>query len=386
MNFVIQFYSGYYASSGGIETHITDIVRNLNNYNFEIVTDAFPNHPLIEKINSNVTVKRIKPVNGISSSSKSFDSTKISFPYRLAKDILRAGNKKRYLQESEYDLLHVHGMNSENSILRLSFILQNDFLIKHHADFSKIKKPKIITVHGLSSLIVNSPFIEKIENEYLRQFENIICVDDKIFRTIESKNDTNASIHYIPNGVDCSKFKYKKLNNTDRLQIGFIGRLEKSRGIDFLVDLVKNKPEKVDITVIGAGNYKEIKRFLSIENMKSIRFLSNIKYDLIPNYIHEFDILFNPVIAEGISRVTLESMACGRPVIMLNKGNRYPIVHGKTGYLFNTSKDLLELIEFLGSNKEELIRVSKEARRMVEDRYSHEVILPQIDRLYSKVI
>jgi glycosyltransferase involved in cell wall biosynthesis len=159
-----------------------------------------------------------------------------------------------------------------------------------------------------------------------------------------------------------------------------------SRGIDFLADLVKNKPENVDLTVIGAGNYKEIKRFLLMENMKSIEFYDNIKYDLIPNYIHKFDILFNPVIAEGISRVTLESMACGRPVIMLNKGDRYPVVHGKTGYLFNTSKELLELIDSLNFNKEELIKVGKEARRVVEDKYSNDVILPEIERLYSKAM
>jgi hypothetical protein len=170
MSLVIQFYNGYYSASGGIQTHIDDIVSNLHGYNFEIVTDAFPDYPLIEKINSNVTIKRIKPVNGSISTSQSFSSKKISFPYRFTKDILRAENKKRYLQENKYDLLHIHGMNSGDSIVKLSYILQNDFFVKHYTDFSKIEKPKIITVHGLSSLIVDNQFIQKIETEYLRQF------------------------------------------------------------------------------------------------------------------------------------------------------------------------------------------------------------------------
>lgn len=386
MSMVYQFYNGYYPASGGVETHITDLVSNLDSCNFRIITDAFTGLPVIEKIGPNVTVKRMMPVNESSDPSRSFKNKKITFPYRFIKDVLRANNKRRYLKETEYDLLHIHGMNSGDAISRLSFIMKNDFLIKYYTDFSFINKPKIVTIHGLSSLMVENTFIKKIEIEYFKQFQNLICVDKKLFNYISGEVGSGSTVYHIPNGVDCNKFKFSHLNDNTRLQIGFIGRLEKSRGIDFLSNFLKYTEKNIDIYVIAAGNYKEIKRFSSMVDMKSINFYQNIKYESMPGYIQKFDVLFNPVIAEGISRATLEAMACGRPVIMLDKGDRYPVVHGKTGYLFRTNEDLIELINYLKDNKEELSRIGKNARKIIEKEYSNDVIIPQINKLYKKLI
>lgn len=387
MSLIYQFYSGYYPASGGIETHITDLVSYLNSYDFQIITDAFPGLPLVEKKSPNVTIRRVLPINeSIDPSASSLKNKKIAFPYRLIKDLLRANNKKQYLKETEYDLIHIHGMNSGDAISRFSFLSKNDFLLKYYTDFSFINKPKIVTVHGLSSLMIDNDFIKKIELEYLDQFQNLICVDKKLYNYISEIVKEGTSIYHIPNCVDCKRFKFSLLNDSDRLQIGFIGRLERSRGIPFLVDLIKNATKNTNIIVIGAGNYREILRFSSMADMSAISFYQNVKYELIPDYIQKFDVLFNPVIAEGISRVTLEAMACGRPVIMLDKGDRYPIIHGKTGYLFRTNKDLLELINYLNDNKDELSRVGKAARSIVEKEYSNDVILPQISKLYEKLI
>lgn len=387
MSLIYQFYSGYYPASGGIETHITDIVSNLKSYDFKIVADAFSGLPIVERTRDNVTVRRIKPENeSIEGSVNSFKNKKIAFPYRFMKDILRLNNKRKYLKESEYDLIHIHGMNSGDAVSRVSFLLKNDLLIKYYTDFSFINRPKILTIHGLSSLMVDNDFIKKIELDYINQFRDIICVDKKLYNYISNIVENDTSIYHIPNGVDCKRFKFSDINDSDRLRMGFIGRLEKSRGIRFLVDLIKNSKETNDFFVVGAGNYKEIMRFLSMVENRHIHFYQNVKYESIPEYIRKFDVLFNPVIAEGISRITLEAMASGRPVIMLDKGDRYPIIHGKTGYLFKTNQDLEKLLNYLKDNKEELARVGKAARTIVEKEYSNDAILPQISKLYGKLI
>lgn len=386
MSLIYQFYNGYYHASGGIETHITDIVSNLRSYDFEIITDAFPYLSCIDKISPNITVRRIMPVNNDIDSSISFKNNKILFPYRFIKDIIRANNKRKYLKETEYDLLHIHGMNTGDSVLRLSFIMRNDSLIKYYTDFSFIKKPKLLTIHGLSSLIIDNKFIKKIEIDYLKQFQNIVCVDKKLFNYVSGEVGSEVLLNYIPNSVNCDRFKFSGLSDKDRLQIGFIGRLERSRGVDYLFNLLKNKNKKIGYHVIGSGNYKEIKRFLSRVDARAINFCTNVQYDSIPCHIQKFDVLFNPVIAEGISRVTLEAMACGRPVIMLDKGDRYPVIHGKTGYLFKTTNDLTELIDYLADNKKVLSKIGEAARKIVETEYSNEIILPQIDNLYKKLI
>ena len=62
MKKIIQYYSLYYKASGGIETHISELARNMN-CNIEILTDAFPGMPPISNISNNIKIVRIRPMN-----------------------------------------------------------------------------------------------------------------------------------------------------------------------------------------------------------------------------------------------------------------------------------------------------------------------------------
>jgi glycosyltransferase involved in cell wall biosynthesis len=106
-----------------------------------------------------------------------------------------------------------------------------------------------------------------------------------------------------------------------------------------------------------------------------------------PQIFNKFQVLLNPVLVEGISRVTLEAMSCGRVVIMLDYGNRYPVINAKTGFLIkNNLKDLIETLKYLYDNPKEIQKISLQSRQIVETEFSSKIIVPQIELLYSKVI
>ena len=98
MAMIYQYYDGYYPASGGIETHITDLVTNLYSTDFKIITDARTGLPRIEKIAPNVIVRRMMPLNESTDSSHTYKNKKIAFPYRFIKDVLRTNNKRRFLK------------------------------------------------------------------------------------------------------------------------------------------------------------------------------------------------------------------------------------------------------------------------------------------------
>ena len=392
MKLIFQYYERFYPMSGGIETCINSIIENIPKYKFEVLTNAIPDYPLREQHWENALIHRFLPYNHNFTPYNKIVS-KLSFPYRIGCDWVRFHRKCAYLKKTKFDILHVHGACPEGNFLRLNLLLKPLTFTKL-MDFSFVSQPKILTLHGLLSALTDDPKVKKVMKKYevfaIDQFDNIICVDKNIYSYVqehieESSQDKN--IWYIPNSVDTTKFSFVPPSNEEKLKVGFIGRLESSRGIELLVKLTKNLPDCIELYVVGSGNQIAIEKFKSSVDISKIHFYTNIKNEDIPEFIHRVNVLFNPVLAEGISRISLESMSCGRPPIMLDMGDRYPVVNRKTGYLIqNDLNELLRLLEYLYENREELRKVGGNARKLVVSEFDNEVIIPRIKTIYDKLI
>ena len=76
----------------------------------------------------------------------------------------------------------------------------------------------------------------------------------KNFRVNESK------IHVIPNGINKEEFdgidKIKERKDNSLKKILFVGRIEKYKGLDYVVRALKYLPENFILEVVGKGSYK----------------------------------------------------------------------------------------------------------------------------------
>lgn len=386
---IFQYNPRFYPIMGGGEVYIANIVQNIPDYYFKIITNALYGHPLIECFSKNSQILRFLPYDW---NLVLFYNKKISkalFPYRVLSDIVREKKKYAYLKKSKFDLLHVQGMGFENNFLRVDSWLKSPLFTKL-IDFTFVNSPRLLTMHNLISPFTNNPVAKKFEHHIINQFDNIIAVDKNIKsyvkKYIQDKNQ-DKNIWFIPNSVDTNKFTFTAPIEDKKLKLGFIGRLEASRGLVLLYDLIKNLPEYVEMHIVGAGFSTYIDRFKSKVEISKIHFYINVKNEDIPKFLSNMDVIFNPVLAEGISRITLESMSCGRPVIMLDKGDRYPVIHGRTGYLIKHDiNELLELLQYLHDNRDELKKIGKNARKVVENEFSNEVIIPKIKKIYKNLI
>ena len=146
-----------------------------------------------------------------------------------------------------------------------------------------------------------------------------------------------------------------------------------------LLTLIDNLPDFCELHI----THNPIKT----KNNANVHYHGTLKENEVPSFLENIDILFNPVLAEGISRITLEAMSCGRPVIMLDIGDRYPTIHGKTGYLINEEiGELISLLRHIHENRGELMKLGENARRIVENEFSNEVIIPKIKKIYEDLI
>lgn len=382
MRLIAQYNPRFYPIIGGGETHISNLVKSMKDFNFEIITNALPSNSLKEKFSGNTLIRRFLPYDRSLISSNNLIPSKYYFPYRLMNDIIRIYRQKQFIKDSNYDIIHFHGIGFSGNLLRADSWINTLLLSRCINNFDYVDTPKILTIHNLFSPLATNTFYEKYEHYIIDQFDDIICVDRNIENYVKNYIELKGhdkKIWFIPNSVDLDKFPFSKIELKKKLRIGFVGRFEYSRGIDLLQQLIKKLPDFCELHIT-------CKPFRINEN-PNIHFHGVIPEDDVPIFLKSVDIIFNPVLVEGISRITLEAMSSGRPVIMLDKGDRYPVIQSITGYIIKEDiNDLLYLLVKINNNREELQKLSKTARKIVEDEFGNDVIIPKIKKIYEDLI
>ena len=148
----------------------------------------------------------------------------------------------------------------------------------------------------------------------------------------------------IPNGVDTKHFSPDALPIEEfidgKLNILFIGRLEKRKGLDYLLEAYKRvKPEIPDsrLIVVGPGirlRHKYEKR-VRRSGLKDVVFVGYASYRDLPRYYKTADIVCCPAIGwESFGIVLIEAMAVGKPIVASNiEGYANVLSHGVEGLL-----------------------------------------------------
>jgi len=132
----------------------------------------------------------------------------------------------------------------------------------------------------------------------------------------------------IPNGVDTKHFSPDAPPIEEfidgKLNILFIGRMEKRKGLDYLLEAYQRvKPEMPDsrLIIVGPGirlRNKYEKRVRQ-NGLKDVVFVGYAAYRDLPRYYKTADIVCCPAIGwESFGIVLIEAMAVGKPIVASN--------------------------------------------------------------------
>ena len=129
----------------------------------------------------------------------------------------------------------------------------------------------------------------------------------------------------IPNGIDIERFSADGLRKEeyidDKLNILFVGRLEKRKGLGYLLracGIIKKQFPNFRLIVVGPGTklrpgYEELARELELDN---VIFTDFVSHEELPRYYRTADIFCAPATGgESFGIVLLEAMACKKPVV-----------------------------------------------------------------------
>jgi len=172
-------------------------------------------------------------------------------------------------------------------------------------------------------------------------------------------------ISVIPCGVNLELFQpiardaaRLKLGFSDEKIVLFVGRIEPLKGIEQLLKALPHLPDTrgLRLVIVGGDEHSqdEIKRLKelsrSLRIAPSVTFLGLTKQDKLPYFYSAADVCVVPSYYESFGLVTLESLACGTPVIATDVGALRNIIQpGKTGYVVanNNPRNLAEKLSLL---------------------------------------
>ncbi|HFT4393063.1 TPA: glycosyltransferase family 4 protein [Klebsiella quasipneumoniae] len=196
----------------------------------------------------------------------------------------------------------------------------------------------------------------------------------------------NAKSYVIYNPIPIIG-KPSKVINKRSIVLGFIGRVEKAKGIEYFLDEMIAVKRSIVIKVAGKAEesymaYLQNKyKCLNVEFLGLVdteKFFPTLDYTVVPS-------IWN----EPLGRVVIESYAYGIPVLGSCRGGIAEIIrHGETGFLFNieSAGALTTLVETLpDSCCPEYIRLSERANNFSKQ-FTQENIMNNYVKAYCEVI
>ncbi len=152
------------------------------------------------------------------------------------------------------------------------------------------------------------------------------------------------------------------------------------------MDFLKQIPDFIDVSWACSEKEQRIVNLKREINDPRVHIYPNVKYEEMPNFYSSIDVLLNPgEFKYNMTRVTLEAMACGRPVIMF-PGSRYPLIDQKNGYIIEPDINaVLHLLNDINQDRMRLLKIGEESRKIIEKEFSTEVVIPKIRKIYDRI-
>ncbi len=234
-----------------------------------------------------------------------------------------------------------------------------------------------------------TPMFSFFQNKVYKKADRIIALSSEIQKIIQSKiSEKKEKVVFIPNFVDSEIFvpKTKKEN-----QILFVGRLDKEKGLDLLIEVLGELKNKFDfeLQIIGEGpQRKQLEKQAKNSGIK-FNFFGHVLHSELPFFFSSASIFVLPSFFEVMPVVVLEAMSSGCAVIASDAfGINDQLDSGKTGLIFEkgNKNQLKAHLNAVLSDSSLCSSLGKNAREKVLKEFDAKVIADKTEKLYLEVI
>lgn len=373
---ILQITALYYPQIGGIENYVYQISKRLVEKGHEVTVYTL-NIPKTKKyeIIDGIKIHRFESI---------FSILNNHFSIQMLTELLKKNN---------YDIIHAHGYLQFSTNYATISVFKN-------------KTPLIITSHGSPDYEGWANYISILYHKSLglwtlSKASVVIALSASQSRILDKYGAKNITI--IPNGIniqnielesDCNEFR-RKYGLTDESIILYVGSIIPRKGIEYLVDAMKNMNSNTVLIIVGGTlkgeeKYKE-KLDLKIkeENIQNVIFTGRINDKMLKQAYTIADIFVLPSFAEGLPTVLLEAMAYKKAIIASDiPGNNDLIKNKHNGILVEprNSKKIADELNHLISKPTERKLLGIDAYNTITTEYAWDKIVERIEAVYYRLL
>ncbi|MFC1956965.1 glycosyltransferase family 4 protein [Chloroflexota bacterium] len=207
-----------------------------------------------------------------------------------------------------------------------------------------------------------------------------------------------ADYNIIPNGIDTQHFSPNVAPIDElcdgKLNILFVGRLEKRKGADYLLKAyrrVKRDIPNSRLIIVGPGTKlrdkyeKQVKKY----DLKDVVFTGHTSHEELPRYYKTADVFCAPATGwESFGIVLLEAMAVGKPIVASDiDGYASILTHGAEGLLVPPKDDKSLAQALISLLNDEKLRQEMGAKGILKaQEYDWKNVARQVEGLYKKIL
>lgn len=284
-----------YAYPGGVAIHIANLYEELKKVGHE--------------------VRIITPYSGSSSAIGSKDIIPIGRPVpvpsggsiaRVTLSPILASPVRAIMDRENFDIIHLHEPLCSTLTLTTLHVSNTVNVGTFHACHKSSTGYQIISpfIMGLFKKLHGKIAVSKPAKDFVSRY-------------------FPGEYRIIPNGVDIARFSHPTVPiadlQGDKLNILFVGRLEKRKGLIYLLKafkIVKRELPNTRLVVVGPGEHHHFEKLAQKENLSDVFFTGYVTNEELPAYYHAADVFCSPATGgESFGIILLEAMSVGKPVV-----------------------------------------------------------------------
>jgi glycosyltransferase involved in cell wall biosynthesis len=293
-----------------------------------------------------------------------------------------------------FDVIHIH---EHRSLLAVCV----------HYYAKKYEIPYVLQSHGSVLPHFQKQGLKKLfdlffGHKILQDASKLIALTDTEAKQYMQMGIDESKICIIPNGIDLKEYENlpekgefrKKYSIRDNEKIIlFLGRINKIKGIDLLIDAfsqLKLELNNVKLVIVGPKN-----DYFSIlnENAKNLNLNDSVLFtgplygkDKQAAYV-DADVYVLPSRYETFPNTVLEACLCETPVIITDRCGISELIDNKLGYVveFNEKKLKDSILKILKNEKLKL-SFGQNGKNKVQEKYRWDEVMKSFESLYNSCL
>lgn len=176
----------------------------------------------------------------------------------------------------------------------------------------------------------------------------------------------------------------KKYNLAGKKIVIYVGRIDKEKGIDYLIRAARDI--QAEVYILGSGDYKKelekIVKELKLKNVHFVGYFADKYLEELREFYQRADVVVVPsTVREAFGLVILEAMACSTPVVASNIGGIPNIIKdGKIGFLVRprSPREIAEKANKILNNEKLRLAMGERCRKLIEEKFTWEKVAGKV--------